>query len=47
MQTVNAYEHENPRVDDVLKQDPDLYRQIIYGLLGIIAAMAGVMVLLL
>lgn len=47
MQIQSAIEMEYPRVGDLLNEDSSLYQQIIYGLVGVIAGLAGFMILVL
>ena len=47
MQIVNYLELDHKRVNEVLKDDPELYRQVVCGLLGLIAGMSMFLALVL
>lgn len=47
MQAHEFIEMDYLRTNDVLREDPSLYTQIFYGLLGVIAGLAGFMLLVL
>ncbi|MDL2207388.1 hypothetical protein LJC09_01975 [Desulfovibrio sp. OttesenSCG-928-F20] len=45
LRTQNIMEMDYPCVKDVLKEDPSLYHLVISGLLGVLASLAGFIVL--